>query len=235
MITLGIETAGRVGGIALLSDGASVATRSFSKHGQRHAQALVKEVMDLLAESHLKPEQVELLAVSIGPGSFTGLRVGVVFAKTWCYATGAKLTAVDTLQASAVRVPGDVPNAYAIADAQRGDVYVGRYRTSNPPAGWNADDLTWRTPEDAIATRAAREFAESCDSNDCITGPALEKYKSLFADSEVAESALRHPTAESVARIGCVQAAAGNFADLWTIEPFYIRKSAAEEKLEKRS
>ena len=232
MITLGIETAGRIGGIALFADGESLAARSFSKHGQRHAQALVKEVMALLDESRLKPDQVELLAVSIGPGSFTGLRVGVVFAKTWCYATRAKLTAVDTLQAAAVRVPAVATTVSAIADAQRGDVYVGRYRTADPPDDWNGDDLTWRVREASIATRNAKEFAESCRSDDCITGPALEKYASLFADSRVADSAMRHPTAESVARIGCVQAAAGQFDDLWTIEPFYIRKSAAEEKLE---
>ena len=66
--------------------------------------------------------------MSVGPGSFTGLRVGVVCAKTLAYATGARLAAVDTLEAIAANSPPDVETVHVITDAQRGDLFVGTYR-----------------------------------------------------------------------------------------------------------
>ncbi len=67
------------------------------------------------------------MAVSVGPGSFTGLRVGVVCAKTLAYANGCQLAAVDTLEAIAANSPADVVSVHVIADAQRGDLFVADY------------------------------------------------------------------------------------------------------------
>lgn len=231
MLTLGIETSGQVGGVALLDDARLIEARTLSKEGHRHAQSLVKEIDDLLRARTIEPGEVDLVAVSIGSGSFTGLRVGVVFAKTWCYATGAKLAAVDTLQAAAVQTPADVESVYAISDAQRGELYVGVYRSANETT--ETDVSGWKERDEDIFVVNAKEFAAQRTAGDVVTGPALDRYEESFAECRVINAEDRYPKAETVARLGRAQANGGDLADFWTLEPFYIRKSAAEEKLER--
>ncbi|HUQ68608.1 MAG TPA: tRNA (adenosine(37)-N6)-threonylcarbamoyltransferase complex dimerization subunit type 1 TsaB, partial [Planctomycetaceae bacterium] len=86
MNILSLETSGLTGSIALDRDGV-VEQRELATAGRRHAQTLVAEMRDLLHAHGLRPADVNAVAVSIGPGSFTGLRVGVVCAKTFAYAT----------------------------------------------------------------------------------------------------------------------------------------------------
>ena len=226
MLILAVETSGREGGIALTDEGTTVASRSMSKGGPRHAQALVQDVADALRDANRQPAEIDVIAVSIGPGSFTGLRVGVVFAKTWCYAAGSRLVTVDTLAAAAAQVPQDVERVFAIADAQRGDLYVGDYHRGNQGELSRIGEISVVNAEQFAAERSAGEF---------VTGPGLERYDELFGPPcRVADSSQRHPTAETVARLGAKLADAGDFADFWALEPFYIRKSAAEEKWEAR-
>ena len=80
MIVLGIETSGRTGSVALLRDGALVAERTTETGGRRPAQALLVELAALFEEAKLAPGDCQAVALSIGPGSFTGLRIGVVCA-----------------------------------------------------------------------------------------------------------------------------------------------------------
>lgn len=230
MIILGVETSCREGGIALLDDERLIAERSLPSEGRRHAQSLVKEVAEVLHAHKLSPGDVEVVAVSIGPGSFTGLRVGVTFAKTWCYATECRLVAVDTLQAVAEQTPPDADRVFAVADAQRGDLYVGEYHLrGGPHPGEGQSPMTRMGP---LAIVEAGEFAGRLSSGDFLTGPGLARYASRFAGRcRVAAAEDRLPRAASVACIGRRSAAAGRFADFWTLEPSYVRRSAAEEKL----
>src|SRR5687768_2419931 len=108
MLVLSIETSGTGGSIALVDDRACLAERSLSQAGRRHARTLVFELKQLLAEREVAPGDLGAVAVSIGPGSFTGLRVGVVCAKTLAYAVSTKLVAVDTFLAIAAQSPDGV-------------------------------------------------------------------------------------------------------------------------------
>ena len=223
MRILAVETSGTVGGIAVLDEDCVLAERELPSEGRRHAQSLVKQTDEVLRSLPEASAAVDVVAVSIGPGSFTGLRVGVVFAKTWCYATGAKLVAVDTLQAAAEQGPADAGRITAIADAQRGDVYAGEYEKT-------AAGLSRLQP---IAIVNAGEFAMARSEKDVITGPALERHQALFEGrGRLVDAADRTPRAATIGRIGQRLALAGEFVDLWSIEPFYLRKSAAEEKRE---
>lgn len=96
MLTLGIDTSGLGGSIAIARDGNCLAERALSRTGRRHARTLVAELKALFDDTRLRPHDCNTVAVSIGPGSFTGLRVGVVCAKTFAYATRCTLVAVDT-------------------------------------------------------------------------------------------------------------------------------------------
>ena len=128
MLILGIETSGTRGSIALFQNGACLAEAELEAAPRRHAQTLVTEIRDLFSQQGLRIPAIEAVAVSVGPGSFTGLRVGVVCAKTLAFATGARLAAVDTPEAIAANSPPDVKMVHVITDAQRGDLFAGTYR-----------------------------------------------------------------------------------------------------------
>ncbi len=222
MWTVGIETSCRHGSVALLHDEEPVAGRSLSQEGRRHARTLVDELQQMLAEAGLAPQDCDVIAVSRGPGSFTGLRVGIVCAKTWAFATGCRLVGVDTLQAVAEGMPGDVRQVDVIADAQRGDVYVGRYRRE--------DAATWRRQAEVRIVSVEEWLSEASDES-VVSGPAVGTFRDRIAtQTNLAPETTWIPKAVDVARIGRRQAEAGETSDAWSLEPLYLRKSAAEEK-----
>ena len=235
VLTLAIETSGRAGEVALARDGACLEERGLRQAGRRHAQSLVVEIDELLRAHGFAPQAVNLVAVSIGPGSFTGLRVGVVCAKTFAWATGAVLVAVDTfaciaenavgVQASAGLEPpegGTPTRVFVIGDAQRGDLYLGEYIRDGSGAFVRAGP---------IHIVPAEEWCRSRSPADVVTGPGVEPYSDLLnGRCRVLPAEFREPRAAIVARLGERMLAAGETADPFTLEPFYLRKSAAEEK-----
>ena len=124
---LAVETSGIKGSLALLQDGVVAEERSLAVEGRRNAQTLVSEAAGLLKDHDLKPADVSAVAVSFGPGSFTGLRVGITFAKTFCWANDSKLIAVDTHRALAHRVDHAEQLVTVVSDAQRGELFVSEY------------------------------------------------------------------------------------------------------------
>jgi tRNA threonylcarbamoyladenosine biosynthesis protein TsaB len=222
MNILGIDTSGREGSLALRCGGQCISERSLANTGRRHAQTLVAEIDSLVRESGLEFTDLDGVAVSIGPGSFTGLRVGVTCAKTLAWATGCHVAAVDTLRVIAQNAPDDVDSVHVISDAQRAGLFVGRYVRGE-------DGLFVRAGEIDISDAAAW-----CDQRtpDCVvTGPGLDKYAERFASSvRLLEPERRLPSASIVARFGEQQIGAEETAALWSLEPLYLRRSAAEEK-----
>lgn len=224
MLTLGIETSVFIGSIALVDDGSIIAQRRLDQSGRRHAQTLVSEIVALLQQANLAARDCQLVAVSVGPGSFTGLRVGVVFAKTFAYATGCPAIAVDTFEAVAVAAPSDLQNIYVIGDAQRSEVFVGHYAR---------DEANLWQPQQAIRIESAKTWCSDRKSSDSVTGPGLTKFQTLLPkDCRVLPDADRDPTAANVGRIGERLFTVGGGDNLWELEPRYLRKSAAEEKLQ---
>lgn len=218
MLVLGIETSGRLGEIALRRDHQILVVRSLAREGRRHAQTLVAEIDAVFRENGLKMCDCTRVAVSLGPGSFTGLRVGVVCAKTLAYATGCEVVGVDTYEAVAMNSPDDVDGLHVIGDAQRCDLFVARYERA---AGGRR-----RTGE--IEIRPAAKWCEARQASDVVTGPAATKWEdALVARCRVLGEEHHHPRAETVAELG---ARAENVDDFWTLAPLYIRRSAAEEK-----
>lgn len=222
MKLLGIDTSGREGTLALRVDGQTVGDRSLSQTGRRHAQTLVAELDALLQEAGLEYSELNAVAVSIGPGSFTGLRVGVACAKTLAWATGCQIVAVDTLQVIAQNSPADIAEVQVISDAQRNDLFVGRYIRGN-------DGLF--TPNGNIEIAPAHSWCGGRPSGSVVTGPGLLKYAAEFKNSiRQLDSTCWQPRAANVCLLGEQQFADDITADMWTLEPLYIRRSAAEEK-----
>lgn len=229
-LTLAIETSGPTGSIALARDGVCLEERLLEL-GRQHGQTLIPELRDLLACHGVTPRDCRLIAVSVGPGSFTGLRVGIVCAKTLGYATGATIVAVDTFLAIACNAPADVQRLHVIADAQREDVFAGEFHRTS--------DHTWEACG-KVRLMDAAGYAAALPPGVVVTGPGVEKL-SRFRPQDASRREFRglpqeywRPTATAVAEIGKALAARGKFTDAWTLEPFYLRKSAAEEKWEQK-
>jgi tRNA threonylcarbamoyladenosine biosynthesis protein TsaB len=227
--TISIETSGRAGTVALFLDDEFVEERPLRQAGRRHAQTLVLEIADLLQSQDLQPADCGLVAVSIGPGSFTGLRVGVVFAKTFAYANRCCVVAVDTFQAVAEGCDCNAENIIVVGEAQRNDVYVGQYLRESAGGFVRQGTLT---------IKSVPEFCGSFDQITAavVTGPAIEKVQSELPSGTPTISAdVGIPRAEWIGRIGLRMIQAGQEDDVWTLEPFYLRKSAAEEKWDARN
>lgn len=124
MWVLGVETSAGEGSVALLRDGTPEGRRTL---GSGARAGLVEAVASLLARAGISPAELSLAAVDVGPGSFTGTRVGVAFAKSLGYAAGVPLAAVSSLEARAAESAAE-GTVSVVLDARRGSVYAALFR-----------------------------------------------------------------------------------------------------------
>lgn len=218
MNLLAVETSGFEASIALAMDGVVAETIPLPVAGRRHAQTLVAYADQLLNRHAILPSAIDIVAVSVGPGSFTGLRVGVVFAKTFAFANHASLVAVDTLQAIAQRSTSAKSPVCVISDAQRNEVFLNCYECRN--------GIFQPTSETEIVP--VTEIT-SGRKHTLWSGPGVTKFKEHLQDCDIAEDNQRGPSADSVAVIGNHNADQNNFASIPALEPVYLRRSYAEE------
>src|SRR5258708_1938136 len=120
-----LETSQHVGQVALASGETIVGERVLDE-SRRHARDLVPAIQALLQAQGWRARDLDGVIVSRGPGSYTGLRVGIMSAKTLAYATGCALLAIDTFEAIRLQAPPECQNVDVIADAHQGNIYVQR-------------------------------------------------------------------------------------------------------------
>ncbi|MBM4076598.1 MAG: tRNA (adenosine(37)-N6)-threonylcarbamoyltransferase complex dimerization subunit type 1 TsaB [Planctomycetes bacterium] len=225
---IGIETSGLVGGVALVARGECLEERTLGSQGRRHAQSLVLELHELLNNHGLKPADVFGIAVSQGPGSFTGLRVGMVCAKTFAYAASCRFASIDTFAAIAENCPADVSKLWVTENAQRGDLFVGLYERDV--------DGPWKR-NSPIRIESGEEWFANRQPNEVVTGPGLNSCElELVRCRCLTDEAYAKPKARMIAQLGWRELISESFDptqspfDFWRGVPFYLRPSAAEEK-----
>lgn len=224
MLVLAIETSGPLGSVAVSESDRVLAEHSLEL-GKKHAQSLIPTIRNALTECGKSARDVGLVAASIGPGSYTGLRVGVVCAKSFAYAVGCPLAAVDTLQAIACNTPLEISDVNVIADAQRGDLFTGHYER-------DANRQWVRAGE--IEVIRVEEWAAGLTDLHTVSGPGLEKFGSLAEGRcRLLPAEFWVPGSVNVARLGVLSQAAGHSADPWSVEPLYLRRSSAEVQWER--
>jgi tRNA threonylcarbamoyladenosine biosynthesis protein TsaB len=217
-----LETSGRVGLVAV-AEGEVVRAARRLEEARRHARDLAPTVRDLLALHGWRPGDIHAIVVSRGPGSYTGLRVGVMSAKAFAYATGCAVIALDTFDAIAYQAPPEVERLDVLADAQQDRVYVQGY--ARPAAGAGVRSATPLRIERFVDWLAARQLAT------WVTGPGLRVlHPRLPPDVPVVARELWDPRAESLVSLGLARYHDGTRDDLWTLEPLYLRPSSAEEQ-----
>jgi tRNA threonylcarbamoyladenosine biosynthesis protein TsaB len=222
MRILALETTEPSGSLAAMTDGNLLAELSLDPT-QRSAQALAPAMVALLKQVGWRPRDVELVAVSEGPGSFTGLRIGVTTAKVFAYAVGADILGIDTLEAIAAAAPADVAKVSVAMDAQRGQIVATNYRRR--PDGWFE-------PTEPQRLMAVEAWLEQLPAEIAVTGPVLAKLgPKLPSHVRLLDPGYWLPRASAVARLAARDYALGRRDDLWKLVPHYCRRSAAEEKL----
>jgi tRNA threonylcarbamoyladenosine biosynthesis protein TsaB len=222
MRILAIETTDKTGTVAVAEDGNVLAELELDKR-YRSAQSLAPGLCELLDQVGWKPNHVELVAVTVGPGSFTGLRVGVTTAKVFAYAVGAGVLGIDTLETIAAAAPASVAALCVAMDAQRGDVVVRSFvRGPSDP---------WLQPAGRQELLPIPVWLGRLKPRSIVTGPILSKIANhLPAGIEGLDSRYWSPRASHVARLAGRDHAAGRRDNLWLLAPSYVRCSAAEEK-----
>ena len=225
MNILALETTEKFGSVALLSQSPkiSVLAEIVLPKDRRSSQTLHSAIRSLFETTQINPMDVAVVAVVAGPGSFTGLRVGLTAAKVFAYTTGAKVIALDTFQT--VAAPGSPGLMSVGVDAQRGEVVAavlqqmgdGRLETVCEPKLMTVSDW-WNHAEQY--------------GHVLFSGPALERWSGKAPPHiKLAPEADWFPRASSAGKLAAKRIASGQFDDVWTLLPVYSRLSAAEEKI----
>jgi len=222
MTILAIETATAVCAVAVLTKGALRSEASVEGRGL-HAERLLGMIESALEEAAVTPQDLTAVAVSIGPGSFTGLRIGLSVAKGLVFGLQIGLAAVPTLEALAWRLAGDQQGngpAYILAalDARRDEVYCQLFRhTNRGPVGEGL-------PEDLPVSRV-RAILEGKEVT--LTGDGAEKVLGGLSDRSgvtLAPPDRRGCSAATVGLLGERMLLEGRGAEPATVEPQYIKE-----------
>ncbi|MEK6677609.1 MAG: tRNA (adenosine(37)-N6)-threonylcarbamoyltransferase complex dimerization subunit type 1 TsaB [Planctomycetota bacterium] len=224
VFSLAIETSGTMGSVAIGCDATILAGQSFATP-KRHASDLMPTI-DALCRAHsVFPTAIDQVFVSIGPGSFTGLRIAVTVARMMALAVGSRIVAVPTLETvaqNALCMDPTPDSAVAVLDAKRGRVYAAafvrrmdRFEPVTQPAEVDLRVFLSGQPEDCV-----------------VLGEGVAKH--IFAIQSLGRAILPESfhaaRAEVVYRLGQLRAEQGQFDDARSLVPLYVRLPESEEK-----
>ena len=217
MLVLALDTATEKGSLALVADDGLLAEYSLESPGT-YLQRLLPAVEELLRTTGRKLPELAAIAVSQGPGNFTGLRIGLATAKGLAWALNCPLVPVPTLEALAAQFPFQPHPTAVLMDAKREEVYLGLFdcpeELPHPLAG------PQRLPVAALPDRLHAPLL--------LTGPGLNAYgaflqKHLSPEITWAPPEMRHPRAATIARLGRLRLAQGLTIPPPQLTPTYLR------------
>jgi tRNA threonylcarbamoyladenosine biosynthesis protein TsaB len=190
---------------------------------RQHGRGLVLCIRDLLRRGELRPADLIAIGVGLGPGSFTGLRIGLTAAKTLAYAVGCPLYGIDSLEAIARNAPIDIPRVVAVGDAQRGDLFAAEFGR-----GVDGERLRRLAPN---RLEPADRFASSLAPGTLVLGPPLGRVEPTWPESVTRGGlATAYPVGKTLIELLEERLRSAPPDDAWFLEPIYARQSAAEEK-----
>jgi tRNA threonylcarbamoyladenosine biosynthesis protein TsaB len=220
---LGIETTTWVGSLAVVDDKTVVGEYTLNVIGT-HSSRLLPALDHLLMSTGLDLSRIDALAVSLGPGSFTGLRIGASTAKGLALAGNKPVVGIPTLDALAQSFRGVEAIICPMLDARKQEVYTALYRSNR------SDSLEKLTPDLAVSPK---RFLENIDEEVLFLGDGSVLYRPLIErimgrKASFAPTHLHHPRAAIIALLGWEKAMRGEFLDASTFTPIYVRPSDAE-------
>ena len=226
MLILGIDTATRVCAVALCRDDEPLAAYEINM-GMTHSEGLVPQLEQLFVRTGINKRDIELMSVSIGPGSFTGLRIGLATAEAIAYSLQIPLVGVDTLKALAYNLPVEGVLLAPILDAQKGNYYLAIYE-------WKQGHIQEVEAVKVVPGSELGNILAAYNRPVVVLGEYAKIAESLPAGVNCAPHTVSMPKALSVAVLGREQHVGKEDREYFGLEPFYIRRSEAEELWEQR-
>ena len=209
---LNIETATKNCSVSLSKNGQTVALKELSEEQFNHAEKLHLFVKEILASESISFADLNAVAVSKGPGSYTGLRIGVSAAKGLCYALNIPLIAVDTLAVLAEKISIDSGMIVPMIDARRMEVFTQMF---------DKDFNVLSTAEALIVDENA--FTDMTENMHLIGDGAL-KCKTVLTDNKfIYHEDVVYPSANEMSRISYIKYVENTFEDVAYFEPYYLK------------
>jgi len=230
MKILSIETSTMLGGIAIVDDSAGLIAETRLNVKTTHSERLMTAINNTLAQSELTLDDMDVFAIASGPGSFTGLRIGLSTVKGLSYATGRPVVTVPTLEAFAWNFPYSCCPVCLMLDARKSEVYGAVYR-------W--EENSFSTVLETVSIRP-EALLERLQGRVLFAGEgvllyrekilAVMKERALFAPMDKMV-----PSPANIAVLGMAAAQRGEYAEISQAVPVYVRKSEAEVKWSKKN
>jgi len=222
---LAVDSATFTASVAVISEDAVLAERSIGS-SRMHSGILAPMMQGVLNDAGLKPEDIGLFAVAVGPGSFTGLRIGISLIKAMSYALDKPAVGIPTLDSLAYNV---FPTGYLVCplmNARNSQVFSAVYRCGN-------DGLVKLTDYMAVHISEIAAVAQDLEGDMLFTGDAAMLHKQylekeLAGRCHFANSAMSINRASSVALLARGKALSNEVGTCFDLLPFYMRKPQAE-------
>ncbi len=230
MLILAFETSAKAGSVALLENGILLG-EEYENTGQTHSQTLLSMAENLLDHCGKTPQQVEAVAVAAGPGSFTGVRIGVAAAKGFAWGATLPCCGVSTLEAMATHLAVHSGLVCCVMDARRNQVYNALFRAENGVLSRLSEDRAISLQELKEELKNFEEPVYLVGDGSNLTYKTLENEVSLILPPEHR----MHQRASGVAILAEKKLLSGESCDGAALQPNYLRLSQAErERLEKQ-
>lgn len=226
MKILAIETSTMLGGVAIMDDSEGLIIEMKLHVKSTHSERLMTEVEHALSQADMSISDMDVFGVAIGPGSFTGLRIGLSTVKGFSYATGKPIVSVPSLEAFAWNFPYSAHPVCTMFDARKKEAYAAVFR-------WENGGFVRLVPELSISPV---DLLKCLNGTVLFAGEGAQLYRDLIIGI-AGEQALfppRHsmvPSPANVAYLGLKKALEGDFSEPVSLVPLYIRKSEAEIKM----
>ncbi|MDI6600967.1 MAG: tRNA (adenosine(37)-N6)-threonylcarbamoyltransferase complex dimerization subunit type 1 TsaB [Thermoanaerobacteraceae bacterium] len=224
MRILGIDTSTSVGSAAVVEDD-RILGEFYIESNMTHSVKFMPMMGELLNTLDIGMEDMDAVAVTIGPGSFTGLRIGLAHAKAICHALDKPIVGINTLDALAYNMFNMRRTVCPMLDARNEQVYTAIYED-----GKRVSEYMGISIHDLIHELRGRDVI--------ISGDGARRYAEVFRDNLpdviLAPAYLMMPRASSIAMLGIEKLKAGEEDNLYKIAPFYMRKPQAERLRELR-
>lgn len=229
MNILAIDASGLSGSVAYISDYKLVG-EYYICHKLTHSQTIMPMLEHLKGLIGFEMNEIDAVAVTSGPGSFTGIRIGVATAKAMALAIGVPIIGIPTLDVMAHNIPFASEVICPIMDARRNQVYTGIYQWENGILEREGDHLAVEIDE-LLEKLAGRQTIFLGDGVDVLKG----KITDVMGDAaQFAPSFLHMQRASVLAQLACEAFEKGEMVDADEFVPIYLRKSQAERELEER-
>ena len=209
---LNLETATKNCSVSISQHGKTILCKEIAESGYSHAERLHVFIEECLKESNITFKDLSAIAVSQGPGSYTGLRIGVSTAKGLCFALDLPLIAIDTLQVLASQLTITEGVIIPMIDARRMEVYSAIYNSNY--------EKTREVQAEILTENSFEEIADTIH----FVGDCSEKAKTVLTNSNfIFHEEIVYPSANEMSELSFKKFQDSNFEDVAYFEPYYLK------------